>query len=205
MTTRVYIARHGETEWNQQGRMQGWKDSALTSKGIDNAERLGMFLRDIPFDCVICSPLGRAVQTAKHILGDKNIPIVYNSAFKEMGFGHWEGMLHDHVKECYPIQQHNYWNAPHLYEAIDGESYEAFLSRIKIGLESIVHDHQHQNRNLLLVTHAAVIKAIFSIVYQRPLSNFWDPPFTYDTCLSILEIRDGGIHVVQEPDIPHLK
>lgn len=203
MTTKIYIARHGETEWNQQGRMQGWKDSALTPKGTENAQRLGAYLRDTAFDCVICSPLGRAVQTAKHITADRDLLTVYNSAFKEMGFGQWEGMYHASIKELYPAQQNNYWNAPHLYEAIDGESYETFIQRVKEGLDSLVQGHK--KGNLLLVTHAAVIKAIFNIVYQRPLSSFWNPPFTYDTCLSILEVRAGVITVQQEPDIPHLK
>jgi broad specificity phosphatase PhoE len=203
MTTKIYIARHGETEWNQQGKMQGWKDSSLTPKGIENAQRLGSYLKDTGFDCVICSPLGRAVQTAKHIMGDRDLLMVYNSAFKEMGFGQWEGMDHDSVKELYPTQQQNYWSAPHLYEAIDGESYEAFIARVKEGLEGLMQNHQ--KGNLLLVTHAAVIKAIFNIVCQQPLSSFWDPPFIYDTCLSVLEVRDGIFTVLQEPDIPHLK
>lgn len=200
---KLYIARHGETEWNSEGKMQGWMDSKLSPKGISNAVKLGQNLNHIDFDLVCCSPLGRAIETATHILGNKKTLIVYNNAFKEMGFGTWEGMYHDDIKAQYTERQYNFWNAPHLYEPIDGESYEIFIARVKIGFESLI---QNANcKNLLLVTHAVVIKAIFSIIEKRSLESFWAPPFTYDTCLSILEVENGEIRVLQEPSISHLE
>lgn len=200
---KLYIARHGETEWNSQGKMQGWQDSALTEKGVSNAKKLGQSLSHINFDFVCCSPLGRAVETAKHIISGKDILFVYSSSFKEMGFGTWEGMHHDKIKELYPEQQHNYWNSPHLYKAMDGESYKAFIERVRSGLEILIQNSQ--SKNILLVTHAAVIKAIFTIVYNRALKDFWAPPFTYDTCLSILEIENNRIRVLSELDTSHLE
>ncbi|MDF2591188.1 MAG: fructose-2,6-bisphosphatase [Clostridia bacterium] len=183
--------------------MQGWLNSNLTKQGITNARKLGEHLKHIDFDYVSCSPLGRAKETASHILGDKDTKIVYNEAFKEMGFGKWEGMLHEDVKEQYTEQQHNFWNAPHLFKTIDGESYELFIDRIRQGLEELIKSKACEN--ILLVTHAAVIKAIFLIIEKRSLENFWAPPFTYDTCLSILEVENGEIRVLMEPDISHLE
>lgn len=200
---KIYLTRHGETEWNAEGRMQGWKNSNLTEKGIANAKRLGEYLKSIDFDLVCCSPLGRAVETAMHILGERKIPIIYNDAFKEMGFGVWEGMYHNDVKEKYADQQHNFWNEPHLYKTVDGESYEELIDRVKKGLDNLAANSSCNN--ILLVTHAAVIKAIITIAYNRPLRDFWAPPFAYDTCLSILEIENGIIRVLMEPAIPHLE
>ena len=200
---KLYIARHGETQWNAEGKMQGWMDSKLSEKGISNAKKLGQSLSHIDFDLVCCSPLGRTKETTHHILDGKKPLIVYNSSFKEMGFGTWEGMYHEDIKAQYTLQQHNFWNAPHLYEPIDGESYETFIERVKKGFHSLI---QNINcNNLLLVTHAAVIKAIFSIIENRFLADFWSPPFTYDTCLSILEIENKQIRVLMEPDISHLE
>ena len=56
---KIYITRHGETKWNIQGRMQGWKNSDLTEKGIENAKKLGKSLKEINFDCIYSSPSGR--------------------------------------------------------------------------------------------------------------------------------------------------
>jgi broad specificity phosphatase PhoE len=199
---KIYITRHGETEWNKLGKMQGWKNSNLTPNGISNAIKLGNRLKDIDFDLVCCSPLGRAVETASHVLKDRNIEITYDEAFREMSFGVWEGMPHEDVKSLYPVQHHNYWNEPHLYEAVDGESYEAFISRVRQGFEKIIN--RNDLNNVLIVTHAAVVKAIFTIVYNRSVKDFWAPPFVYDTCLSVLEVVDGEIRVLMENDISHL-
>ena len=184
---RIYLTRHGETKWNAEGRMQGWLNSNLTEKGIANARKLGEHLKHINFDYVCCSPLGRAKETASHVIGNKTTQIVYNEAFKEMNFGKWEGMMHEDVKDQYAEQQHNFWNAPHLFETIDGESYELFIDRIRKGIEGLILDNK--SKNILLVTHAAVIKAIFTIIEKRSLEDFWAPPFIYDTCLSIFELE----------------
>lgn len=199
---KIYIARHGETEWNKQGIMQGWLNSPLTAKGIENAKRLGEKLHHIDFDYVCCSPLGRAAETASYLTGDKSPLLIYNSCFKEMGFGIWEGMRHEDIKELFPIHQYNYWNAPHMYKPLDGESYKQFLERVEKGLNTLIQYFRFEN--LLLVTHAAVIKAIFHIVYKRSLEDFWAPPFVHDTCLSVLEILDGDTKVLLESDISHL-
>jgi broad specificity phosphatase PhoE len=200
---KVYITRHGETKWNAEGKMQGWQNSGLTEKGIANAKKLGEHLHNINFDYICCSPLGRAVETASHIIGDKATQIVYNEAFKEMGFGTWEGMYHEDIKEQFSEQQDNFWNAPHLYTPIDGENYKLFIDRVRSGFEGLIK--YNKSENILLVTHAAVIKAIFTIIENRSLKDFWSPPFTYDTCLSILEVENGKIRVLMEPDISHLK
>lgn len=200
---RIYLTRHGETQWNNEGRMQGWLNSNLTEKGITNALKLGEHLKHINFDYICCSPLGRAKETASYVIGNKTTQIVYNEAFKEMNFGKWEGMMQVDIKSQYSEQQHNFWNAPHLFEAIDGESYELFIDRIRKGFEALILDNKSEN--ILLVTHAAVIKAIFAIIEKRSLEEFWAPPFTYDTCLSILEVENNQVRVLMEPDISHLE
>ena len=111
---KIYITRHGATQWNKEGRMQGWQDSNLTEIGVDNAKKLGESLQHIDFDYIYCSPLGRAFDTAKYIRGNKKTEIIKIEDLKEMGFGIWEGMDHEKVKELYPSQQFNFWNKPHL-------------------------------------------------------------------------------------------
>lgn len=200
---KLYITRHGETEWNKAGKMQGWKDSNLSEKGIENAKRLGAKLREIEFDCIYCSPLGRALDTAKHIKGDKGTNIVICEDLKEMGFGTWEGMEHAKIEEFYPEQQYSFWNEPHLYEPVDGETFEVFLDRVRSVLNYIISNASGEN--VLVVTHAAVIKAIYSIIRNLPLEDFWSPPFMYDTCLSVLEIANEKTSFILEADISHLE
>ena len=129
---RIYITRHGETQWNKKGLMQGWKNSDLTEKGIENAKRLGESLKDINFDVIYTSPLGRANETAKCINGNKDTKIVLVESLKEMGFGIWEGMENSKLKELYSEQYNNFWERPHLYKPHEnGESFEELLLRVK--------------------------------------------------------------------------
>jgi probable phosphoglycerate mutase len=202
LNLKIYITRHGETEWNKEGRMQGWKDSDLTEKGIDNAKKLGESLKYIDFDYIYCSPLGRAIDTAKYIRGNKGTEIVIKDSLKEMGFGIWEGMEHEKVKELYTEQQFNFWNKPHLYAPADGESFGELIYRVDKALNDIIKNKTGEN--ILIVSHTVVIKAIYAIIKNYSLEDFWNPPFMYDTCLTILEVDDTKIEIVLEADISHL-
>lgn len=199
---KVYLTRHGATQWNKEGRMQGWQDSNLTQKGVDNAKKLGESLYDIDFDYIYCSPLGRALDTAKYIRGDKNTQIIIIESLKEMGFGKWEGMDYENIKELYEKQQFNFWNKPHLYEPVEGESFDELIHRVKKAFYDIINNTSGEN--ILIVTHTAVIKAIYSIIKNYSLENFWCKPFMYDTCLTVLEVGDKKIEIILEADISHL-
>ncbi len=199
---KIYITRHGETKWNKERKLQGWGNSDLTEDGIRNAKKLGTRLKIINFDLILCSPLGRAIDTAKYITGDQSDRIVICQDLKEMGFGVWEGMEYEAIKELYPEQWFNFWNQPDKYQPENGETFEEFLRRIRNVLHDIFKNTSAEN--ILIVTHAAVIKAICSIVKNDPLKNFWDPPFMNDTCLTILEATDRGMDLILEADISHL-
>ena len=201
---KIYITRHGETEWNIAGRLQGWKNSDLTEKGAENAKKLGLYLKEISFDKIYCSPAGRALQTANYIIGDRKLEITIEEKLKEMGFGIWEGLRHDEVKELYPEQQDNLWNKPHLYEPVeDGESYKDILKRAKEFIDMLKKEEVAEN--ILVVSHAAFIKALYSVIKNLKVEEFWSPPFMYDTCLSILEIKDNNLNLILEADVSHLK
>jgi broad specificity phosphatase PhoE len=199
---KIYLTRHGETQWNTQGRMQGWKNSDLTEKGIDNAKKLGASLKDINFDYIYSSPLGRAIETANCIKGNKDTQIILKDSLKEMGFGLWEGMEHLKVKELYPVQLSNFWNKPNLYEPIDGESFEEVLFRTRETLKELINLDSYEN--ILVVSHTVFIKAVYAILKDYSLQEFWNPPFMNDTCLTVLEVENKEIRIILEADISHL-
>lgn len=200
---RIYITRHGQTQWNVEGRMQGWQNSELTERGIANAKKLGERLKDIEFDRIYSSPLGRALDTAKYIRGNKNTRIIVKDSLKEMGFGCWEGVEQAEIEELYPEQKYNFWHKPHLYKPVDGESYYELIDRVRDVLREITEDMSA--RNVLIVTHAAVIKAIYSVLRDIPLEDFWGPPYIYDTCLTVLEMEAGKLEWILEADTCHLE
>lgn len=200
---KIYLTRHGETEWNKEGRMQGWKNSDLANSGVEGAKKLGYRLRDIDFDHIYCSPLGRTIDTAKHVRQDKDTEIVLIDSLKEMGFGKWEGMKHDDIKELYPTEFFNFWNMPHLYKPVEGESFEDLFTRVKSVLDEIIYNSKGEN--VLIVSHAVVIKAIYAIIKNNPLEELWNPPFLQGTSLTIIEINDKEASIVLEADTSHLE
>lgn len=78
----LYIARHGQTQWNVEKRMQGWLDSDLTELGLYNARALGERLKDIELNQVYISPSKRTEETAKTILGSRRPPLVIDHIFR---------------------------------------------------------------------------------------------------------------------------
>ena len=84
-----YLVRHGRTIWNEQGLMQGSGNSDLTEEGIKNAKLTGKALRDIPFVAAYSSCLQRTIDTANHILGERQIPLFQHYGLNEHHFGNW--------------------------------------------------------------------------------------------------------------------
>ena len=99
----IYLVRHGETEWNRAGRVQGHLDSPLTANGEAQAHAVGEALRELidgdGFD-IVASPLGRTRATAAIIrdaLGDEGIAIATDDRLREISWGDWDGLTFDEI------------------------------------------------------------------------------------------------------------
>ena len=90
--TELLLVRHGETLWNQQGRMQGQHDSPLTTVGLQQAKQLAQRLKDASFTALYSSDLGRAHQTARCIADETGHEIVADRGLRERNFGIFEGL-----------------------------------------------------------------------------------------------------------------
>lgn len=213
--TKIYFTRHGETQWNLEGRMQGWLDSPLTDLGSQQAQWLADRLIEdkITFDIVFSSSSGRAVQTAKTIIGNQGTPLVLRDTLREMSFGQWEGQRHDDVCEAYPTEHNNLWHGPHLYQSIGGESFEQVIHRTRDEFLKIVS--AYEGKTILIVAHAIVCKALIAYVEDKPLSEFWSGPFMEPTCLNLVEIAQMPVNpadlkcedmtLVLQGDVSHYK
>lgn len=84
---KIYLVRHGETLFNLKGLIQGWCDSPLTQKGIQQSLVVGKTLQEIPFTHAYCSTSPRTLDTLKNILQDRDIPYTQLEGLKEMNFG----------------------------------------------------------------------------------------------------------------------
>ena len=148
----LYVTRHGQTDWNLYGKVQGKADIDLNSKGIEQAKETMEKLKEKPIDFIICSPLKRARQTAQIINTAKNIPIIFDERISERDFGEMEGMS----KNDFDFQA--FWNYEKNMTYQKAENIRVFFNRIFLFLEEI--KKKYKNKNILLVTHGGVSIAI---------------------------------------------
>lgn len=203
----IYLTRHGETQWNIENRLQGSKNSQLTDKGIEHAIMLGNRLRNIDFSAIYTSPLERALQTANYIKSDKDVPIYTIENLKEMNFGDWEGKTKDEIEavDNYKNEYHNFWHIPHMYnhKPHNGEGLITFKRRVEEVLSKVISSNS--DGNILIVTHAVVIKAILSFTMDISTDKMWDPPFIHGTSLTIFQWDGEQFNFKVIGDISHFK
>lgn len=125
----VWLLRHGETEWNREGRLQGRGDSPLTERGLEQAESLARFAASMGVGRVISSPLGRARSTAALIAAACGVAVEVADALVEIDFGACSGETMAEGERRFPglteARQRDRWNHP--WPA--GESYVEVLAR----------------------------------------------------------------------------
>lgn len=198
---KIYVTRHGETDWNVEGRMQGSKNSNLTELGKSDAIKLGYSLKNTNIDYIYTSPLTRAYDTAMLIKGNRDIPLEIYEDLKEMNFGIWEGMHSNDVIKEYKEEYYRFWNEPHLYKPNGGETFDELIKRVDNVLIDLAS--QKKGETILIVTHTIVIKAIYAILKRYEVKDFWNPPYINNTCLTIIDFNEGEYKFILEADVSH--
>ncbi|AYA77763.1 histidine phosphatase family protein [Bacillus sp. Y1] len=197
----LYIARHGQTIWNVQKRMQGRLDSSLTKKGVEDAKRLREYLADTPFDEVISSPSGRAYTTAK-LIRPNETNMTTDPRLMEIHLGKWQGKTDDEIHREFPSEYDHYWNAPERYDNDGGETFTDVITRVEDFLQEI--ERTYVEGRVLIVTHGVAIMAFLSIVKNLSLKNFWSGPISEGTSLTLIRLEKGERKLLVEGSVEHL-
>lgn len=197
----LYVARHGETEWNVEKRMQGRLDSELTAKGKREALLLGERLKGTDFQQIFSSPSRRTLESAELVRAGRDIPLTTDERLLEIHLGAWQGKTEAELKELFPSQFHSYWNQPGSYENQEGERFIDVKKRVSEFLEDL--ERQFPSGNVLLITHGVVIKALYLICRDVPVEEIWNPPFIHGTSLTIIQLQGGRKELLLEGCIEH--
>ena len=130
MTRKIYIIRHGETDWNRERRFQGQTDIPLNDRGREQAVALAKQFGDLlPFDRIVTSDLGRARETAEIMSRGYDTPIFSDAGFREMNFGKWEGLDTKAIRERWPVELEEWFFSGRL-DVEGGESQEQLFERV---------------------------------------------------------------------------
>lgn len=150
---KLYVARHGETTWNLEGRLMGNVPGDLTAKGIAQAEELALHIQTLNPDLLITSDLQRALQTTEIITQHcPGLPVKTTAALRERNFGDMEG------KPIAEVDQSGFWEMPADATDYNAESLEAFTRRIATFTTELCEAHKEET--VLLVTHIGVMNRL---------------------------------------------
>ena len=155
MTT-IFLARHGESDWNVAKRFQGHSDRPLTERGRQQAHALADLVASQEIDAVYTSPLSRARETAEIVAARTRLEPVALPELREVDTGSWSGLSRADVEARFPEGFTRWRSGGSGWE--DGESYEEMAERVIGALRTIAEDHP--DGRVLVISHGGPIRAI---------------------------------------------
>ena len=154
MTT-ILLARHGETDWNREGRFQGWADPPLNATGRAQAVDLSVQLMAEELAAVYSSPLRRAYETAEVVAASRGLEPVTVDALREVDVGSWSGLSRAEIEQRFPEQYARWLDYGQGWE--DGETYEQMVDRVVEALQELAEGRDGER--ILAVTHGGPMRA----------------------------------------------
>jgi broad specificity phosphatase PhoE len=186
---RLILIRHGETDWNVEGRYQGQEDPTLNQTGITQSYQLADELINTNLDILYTSPLQRASQTARIISEELDIPLFIEQRFMEIHQGDWQKRLRSEIENLYPDLFQKWEDEPWEARPPNGETLHQVQDRVYTALDEIIS--RHQNQIIGIVCHRipiALIKMRYQGVDQNIVRKLKLPNIYYE------EIQIPGKH-----------
>jgi broad specificity phosphatase PhoE len=162
--TRLILIRHGETEWNVEGRYQGQADPPLNENGIQQAHALANKISSIHLDIIYSSPLKRARQTAEILIEYLEIPLILESRFMEIDQGEWQTKLRSEIESSYPDLFRRWETVPWEVTPPNGEHLTQVQERVINAVKDIINRHPVQSVGIL--SHRIPI-ALMKLNFQK--------------------------------------
>lgn len=170
----IIVTRHGQTDWNALGKVQGQTDIELNDIGKEQAKKTGELIKDEIIDLIITSPLKRAKETAEIINYKFRVQIIEENRLMERNYGKSEGLTKEEIKklkEIYP-EITDVWNYSKNININNIEKMDEFCNRIYQFLDDIIN--KYKDKNILLVTHGGVSIPIQCYFKKYPLEKIVD-------------------------------
>ena len=203
--TTLYVIRHGETYLNKYKKMQGWSDAPLTEKGIKEAIDTGIRLKDVAFDAIFASDLGRTQKTATLIRNENHVhpslEIIPLEELRETFFGSLDGSfasdVYQNIATKLQIEEYDLFKKLDLQALSneikeldtyhDAETMEEVVQRLKKGIQNVISSVDKEESTIMIVTHGNIIRMLVnmidpSVFVQRELKN---------SGITTIEYQDG--------------
>jgi len=201
MTTRFIVVRHGETQWNVAGRIQGHGDSSLTETGRAQAEAIASRLAAERFDAIVASDLGRAFDTAQAIARGCGLPVATDRRLRERSFGVGEGLTYEEIDRKYPDIFSRVRSTDPDAPIPGGESRRQFHERVRAAFEALAREHD--GRRVTVVTHGGVLSSLYRHVHGIGLEEPHRIPIS-NASYNTITIGPEGWKIEAWDDLAHL-
>ena len=189
MTT-VYLARHGQSDWNAAGRWQGHADRPLTELGLRQAADLAAAIAGVPLDAVYSSDLRRARETAEAVAVPRGLAVTALPDLREVDVGSWSGLTRAEAKERFPEAFRRWTDGGHGWD--DGERYDRMAERVVEAVRRI--GAAHEAGSVLVVAHGGPIRALHAAALGLDVSEHRRlQPVEPNARLSQIAVDDGRI------------
>ncbi|PWS29074.1 histidine phosphatase family protein [Pedobacter yonginense] len=198
----IYIIRHGETELNRQGIVQGRGiNSDLNDTGRAQAEAFYQKYKDIPFDKIYTSDLKRTWQTVQKFI-DSGLPWEKLSGLDELAWGVWEGQRNsESAREAFRAMLQSWEEGDYTAHFEGGESVQEVYERLKVPME--VLSTRPEEETVLLCMHGRAMRVFLCLLLQKPLNEMTEFPHQ-NTVLYKMGFEDGQFTVLEFNSAIHL-
>lgn len=199
---KLYIIRHGQTDWNIQGKIQGSRDIPLNKTGREQAERLAAEMAARPVTEIFTSTLKRARTTAQLIGMHQSAVIYETNDLKEVDFGKWEGLTWEEIESVYPEEYENWCQNPGETVPSCGETKGEIGERCRRAIEYML---RQAHGDIAVVSHGAVIVYLLEyLLREHPLEK--EIIVENASITTVEHIPSTGEFLLQEMnDIEHLQ
>jgi broad specificity phosphatase PhoE len=176
MTARLWLIRHGQTDWNREGRYQGQADPPLNAAGLAQAQRLAARLGDRAYAALYTSDLTRARQTAAVLALGSRLPLRPEPRLREVNHGIWDGLLLSEIQARFADSWAELRREPDVARPPGGETVVEVAARVSAALDDIAD--RHPGTDVLVVSHGLAIATALCQAQGLPLRRAHDlvPP-----------------------------
>ena len=198
---RIILIRPGETDWNRQGRWQGWVATPLNEHGRRQAQALARFVRNIGMAALYSSDLRRARETAELLAERLGFVPVYDARLRERNIGAWQGLTPDEMRAWYPVEYEQLLAHVDEYQIPGGESRAEVRVRMVAIFEVILK--QDKGETVGIISHTTSIRALLSQLIPDCDPNSVEVNNTSVTTLARTDASDWQL--VATNDVMHLE
>ena len=200
---KIYLIRHGQTDWNLEGKIQGRHDVSLNETGSKQAELLAMGMDKRPVVQIFSSRQKRALETAQAVGRRQHVAVTVIDGLEEVEFGEWEGKTWDEISREYPEEFKVWCTEPAEIVPPGGEPRPQIYRRIGNALKEIL---RRSRGDIAIVSHGAALAYMVSIMLEKELGDH-DEIIVKNASISTVEYdrETGKFHMAEANDVSHLK